>query len=196
MAGVSAHKPATEGDRHRAVPGTGLFKELIGNRPTLIMLDRIARHMCVAQTESVATGKSDLGERAVAFLMSLLEFAVSCADIVVVLLLADAGDAFSKEATQSREQLLDAVHAALLVYDVDGAMDCEAFLKRAGLMGDSAFKACLQAMINTVPRTKIKGKSVQPKAASLDKLWAAFFEELAVPAKEAPQQVAGQMKLM
>lgn len=77
LAGVSAHKPAAEGDRHRAVPGTGLFKELIGNRPTLIMLDGIARHMCVAQTVSVATGKSDLGEKAVAFLMSLLEFAVS-----------------------------------------------------------------------------------------------------------------------
>lgn len=108
LAGASGYKLAEESDRHRAAPGTGLFKELIGDQPTLLMLDEIARHMRVAQTVPTATGKSDLGEQTVAFLMSLLEFAASRADIVVVLTLADAGDAFAKETAQLREQLAEA----------------------------------------------------------------------------------------
>jgi hypothetical protein len=93
------------------------------------------------------------------------------------------------------DTMLDAVHTALLVYDEDGAVACEAFLKRAGLIGDSTFKACLQAMINAIPRTRVKGKFVRPEAALLDKLRAAFFEELAVPAEEAALEVVEQMEL-
>ncbi|MFZ5915521.1 MAG: ATP-binding protein [Chloroflexota bacterium] len=108
LAGASGYKLAEESDRHRAAPGTGLFQELIGHRPTLIMLDEIARHMRVAQTVPTATGKSDLGEQTVAFLMSLLEFAASRADVVVVLTLAEAGDAFAQETEHLRRQLAEA----------------------------------------------------------------------------------------
>jgi adenine-specific DNA methylase len=93
------------------------------------------------------------------------------------------------------DTMLDAVHTALLVYDEDGAVACEAFLKRAGLMADSTFIACLQAMINAVPRTKIKGKFIRPEAALLDKLRAAFFEELAVLVEEGATEQARQMEL-
>lgn len=79
---------------------------------------------------------------------------------------------------------LDAVHTALLVYDEDGALACETFLKRAGLLTDNTFKACLQAMINAVPRTRVKGKFVRPEADLLERLRAAFFEELEVPVEE------------
>lgn len=88
------------------------------------------------------------------------------------------------------ETWLDAVHTALLVYEEDGAAACEAFLKRTGLMQDGTFKACLQAMINAVPRTKAKGKFVRPEADLLDKVRAAFFDDLAVPPEEeAPERV-------
>jgi len=91
---------------------------------------------------------------------------------------------------------LDAVHTALLVYDEDGAAACEAFLKRAGLRTDSTFKACLQAMINAVPRTKVKGKFVRPEAELLERLRAAFFEEMEVPVEEEGQERIEQMQLM
>jgi putative DNA methylase len=90
---------------------------------------------------------------------------------------------------------LDAAHTAMLVYDEDGAMACEAFLKRAGLMTDSTFKACLQAMINAIPRTKVKGKFVRPEADLLDKLRSAFFEKLEVPAEAEPVERAQQLGL-
>ena len=63
---------------------------------------------------------------------------------------------------------LDAVHTALLVYAEDGAPACEAFLKRTGLRHDATFRACLQAMINAVPRTQVGGKFARPEAALLE----------------------------
>lgn len=90
---------------------------------------------------------------------------------------------------------LDAAHTAMLVYAEDGAPACEAFLKRAGLRNDGTFKACLQALINAVPRTKIKGKFVRPEAEVLDRLRLAFFEELEVPAAEEPEARVEQLPL-
>jgi len=84
------------------------------------------------------------------------------------------------------DTLLDAAHAAMLVYEEDGALACESFLKRAGLLTDATFKACLQAMLNAIPRTRVKGKFVRPEAEVLDRLRLAFFEDLEVPAEEEP----------
>lgn len=92
---------------------------------------------------------------------------------------------------------LDAAHTAMLVYEEDGSLACEQFLKRSGLMTDGTFKACLQAMINAIPRTKIKGTFARPEAATLDRLRQAFFEDLVVPAEEAPPEpVEQQLSLL
>jgi len=90
---------------------------------------------------------------------------------------------------------IDAVHTAMLVYEEDGAPACEAFLKRAGLVGDSMFKACLQAMLNAVPRRRSKGEFVRPEAEVLDRLRLAFFEELEVPEEEASEEQPEQLHL-
>jgi hypothetical protein len=89
---------------------------------------------------------------------------------------------------------LDAAHTAMLIYAEDGAAACEAFLKRTGLMNDGTFKVCLQAMINAVPRTRIKGKFARPEAEVLDRLRLAFFEELEVP--EEMQAKPEQLSLL
>src|SRR5690606_9677078 len=62
------------------------------------------------------------------------------------------------------DTMLDAVHTALLVLQEDGARACEAFLKRSGLMNDSVFKQCVQAMLNAIPRTRVKGKWARVEA--------------------------------
>lgn len=108
LGGRAGYALAKESDVNRAAPGTGLFEELIGERPTLIMLDEVARHMRSAQAIPTATGKSDLAEQTVAFLMSLLEFAVSKARVVVVLTLAASGDAFARETDHLKAQLAEA----------------------------------------------------------------------------------------
>jgi hypothetical protein len=80
----------------------------------------------------------------------------------------------------------------MLVFEEDGARACERFLRQAHLLNDATFKACLQALINAVPRTKKKGKFVRPEAALLDRLRDAFFQDLQVPPEEAPPALPSQ----
>ena len=93
------------------------------------------------------------------------------------------------------ETQLDAAQAAMLIYQEDGANACQTFLKGIGLLTDSTFMACLQAMINAIPRTQVKGEFVRPEADALDRLRLAFFEDLQVPAEEEPEAVAEQMEM-
>ncbi len=90
---------------------------------------------------------------------------------------------------------LDAVHTAMLVYEEDGASACEAFLKRTKLKNDSTFRACLQALLNAIPRTRVEGKFVRPEAEVLERLRLAFFEELEVR-EEITRERARQIRLL
>lgn len=94
------------------------------------------------------------------------------------------------------DTLLDAAHAAMLIYREDGPLACEAFLKRTSLLTDGTFKACLQALLNAIPRTQIKGKFVRPEADALDRLRLAFFEDLEVPVEEEAVERVEQLKLV
>jgi putative DNA methylase len=85
---------------------------------------------------------------------------------------------------------IDAAQTAMLVYEEDGARACEQFLKRTGLLHDGTFKACLQALINAIPRTRVRGAFARPEAETLERLRLAFFEDLVVPAEEAPPPFA------
>jgi len=87
---------------------------------------------------------------------------------------------------------IDAVHTAMLVLEEDGSRACERFLREAHLLNDGTFKACLQALINAVPRTKKKGKFVRLEAELLDKLRDAFFPDLQIPPEEAPPALPTQ----
>ena len=97
-----------QSEQDKVAPGTGLWEELIGDEPMLIMLDEIARHLRAAKAVPTTTGKSDLAEQTVAFLMSLFEFAASKERVVVVYTLADPQDAFGKETEELRQELAEA----------------------------------------------------------------------------------------
>lgn len=94
------------------------------------------------------------------------------------------------------DTLLDAAHAAMLIYHEDGPLACESFLKRTALLTDSTFKACLQALLNAIPRTQMRGQFVRPEAEVLDRLRLAFFEDLEVPVEEEPPERVEQLKLV
>jgi hypothetical protein len=97
-----------QSEQDRVAPGTGLWEELIGDQPTLIMLDEVARHLRAAKAVPTPTGKSDLAEQTVAFLMSLFEFAASREQVAIVYTLADPQDAFGKETEELRQELAEA----------------------------------------------------------------------------------------
>lgn len=103
-------------------------------------------------------------------------------------------DVVDPEAT-TFPSLIDTVHTSMLVYEEDGSHACEQFLKRTGLLNDGTFKACLQALINAIPRTKLKDHFARPEAKTLENLRLAFFEDLTVPAEETPPEVMQQSAL-
>ncbi|MHA1574054.1 MAG: hypothetical protein ACTSX8_08665, partial [Alphaproteobacteria bacterium] len=93
------------------------------------------------------------------------------------------------------DSMIDAVHTALLVLQEDGAHACEVFLKRSGLLNDGAFRQCIQALLNAIPRTRVKGEWVRLEAEQLERLRQLFFTDLEVPPEEAPPQVPQQLGL-
>lgn len=105
LGGRAGYALAQQSDRDKVAPGTGLFQQIIGNRPTLIMIDEIARHLRAAVATPTATGRSNLAEQTVAFLMSLIEFVVSQKQVVLVLTMASQEDAFAQETADLREAL-------------------------------------------------------------------------------------------
>jgi len=109
LGGAPGYERVKSSDLKKVAPGTGLFEELVGNQPTLIMLDEIARHLRAAKAVMVETKQSNLAEQTVAFLMSLLEFASSKERCVVVLTLASESDAFGGETAYLRHALGEAL---------------------------------------------------------------------------------------
>jgi adenine-specific DNA methylase len=77
--------------------------------------------------------------------------------------------------------VIDAVHTAMLLYEADGSHACEAFLRRHGYLTDTTFRACTQALLNAIPRTKDRRGFVRPEAEAVDGMRAAFYPDLVVP---------------
>ena len=105
LGGRAGYALAQENDLDRRGPGTALFERIVGERPTLIMIDEIARHLRAGVATPTATGQSNLADQTVGFLMSLLEFAASQKQVVVVLTMASDVDAFRQE-TEALHQAL------------------------------------------------------------------------------------------
>lgn len=73
------------------------------------------------------------------------------------------------EATEF-ERLIDAAHALMVTYREDGTAGAERFLERTRLGADSRFHSLVQALVNAIPRTRIKGRFARPEAEDLDGL--------------------------
>ncbi|OQA44952.1 MAG: hypothetical protein BWY52_01458 [Chloroflexi bacterium ADurb.Bin325] len=112
LGGPAAYAQVAESEKFKAAVGTDLFENLIGDQPTLIMIDEIARHLRAAMAVPTATGKSNLADQTVAFLMSLLEFASSKQRCLVVLTLAGESDAFAAETELLRKKLAETLQVS------------------------------------------------------------------------------------
>lgn len=91
------------------------------------------------------------------------------------------------EDTRSFEHWINAAHTAMMIYAEDGAGPCEVFLRASGLRNDGTFKALLQALLNAIPRSRVKGKFVRPEAEVLENMRLAFYDDLPAPVEEEPE---------
>lgn len=103
--GADAYEHVRKSDEALLAPGTQTLERVIGDRPTLIMLDEIARHLRTAKAVPTANRQSDLAEQTVAFLMTLIELAAGRENIAFVLTLADSADAFADETASLQTEL-------------------------------------------------------------------------------------------
>lgn len=91
-------------DETRTPPGRETLAEVIGTSPTLIMIDEIAAYLRTC----VESGDEDVRRMAgqiPAFLKTLFEHAMSTPNLVVVITLATASDAFSDETAKVQKEI-------------------------------------------------------------------------------------------
>jgi putative DNA methylase len=77
--------------------------------------------------------------------------------------------------------VIDGVHTVMYVAGVDGLPAARALIDRAGFSNDARFLACVQGLVNAIPRTRIKGGWVRNEAEILDRLCAAYFPAIQIP---------------
>ncbi|WP_017302292.1 ATP-binding protein [Nodosilinea nodulosa] len=106
IGGIDGYQLLRGADENRISPGTSVIDRLIGQEPTLIVIDEIARHLRAAKAKIV--GQSTLAEQVVAFLFSLMDQAASCNNLVFVYSLASESDTFAKETAEIQQELVRA----------------------------------------------------------------------------------------
>lgn len=88
--------------------------------------------------------------------------------------------------------LIDAINTVCLVADVDGLGSAKALMDRTGLSKDSRFLAAVQALVNAIPRVRLKGAFVLPLAGSLDRIVTTYLPGVVVPPDPAEELVVEQ----
>jgi len=94
---------------------------------------------------------------------------------------ADESDAGVRATAPSFSRLIDAVHTVCYVADEDGLGAAKALMDRTGISKDNRFQAVVQALVNAVPRVRLKGAFALPLAARLDRVVTAYLPEVALP---------------
>jgi hypothetical protein len=101
IGGIEGYQLLRGSDEQKISPGTSVLERLLNGKPTLIVLDEIARHL--RSSEATLVGNSNLAKQVVAFLFSLFDLAAACNHLVIVYTLASATDAFGEETTELQE---------------------------------------------------------------------------------------------
>ena len=82
-------------------------------------------------------------------------------------------------------RLIDALHTAMWVYDLEGDQACRQFLSGTGLISDSDFNSLVRAAINAIPRSRkysrgeVVGFNV-PEAQTLENMRLSLFPDIEV----------------
>lgn len=95
LGGRDAYELIRGDDEGRTAPGSRALKEIFARRPTLVLLDELARYLAAAQ--GVPVGKTTLADQTVAFLMALMEAAAGEPRTCVVVTMTEPTDPFGED---------------------------------------------------------------------------------------------------
>ena len=103
---AAAYEHVRTDDEALTAAGADAFKAILGDKPTLILIDEIARYLTVADGRTV--GKGTLADQTTAFLMSLMAAVGSQANASLVLTTTQITDAFGDQTSQVLEAIAEA----------------------------------------------------------------------------------------
>jgi hypothetical protein len=106
LGGLDAYKLIEINDMDKVRPGETSVKGLLGQEPTLILIDELAAYLRAAK--GIKVGDTTLAEMTTSFFMSLLGAVGSLGNVVVVYTLADSRDAFAQETAAIHDVLREA----------------------------------------------------------------------------------------
>lgn len=98
LGGPTAYALVKADDEARTAVGADIFEPIIGDQPTLIMLDEIARYLAVAK--GVVVGAKTLADQTVAFIMALIAAVKAKKNAVLVLTTTETTDVFGDEVAE------------------------------------------------------------------------------------------------
>ena len=85
------------------------------------------------------------------------------------------------------ERLIDAVHTMCYIVHHDGTAAARRWADERGLTTDDTFTACLQGLVNAIPRTRKGGEFNVPEAALLDRIVTTGYSDV-IELPEEPDQ--------
>ena len=103
IGGVEGYQLLQKSDLTFLSPGTSVMEVLIKEKPTVIILDEIARYLSMARGKKVED--SNLAKQVVNFLFSLMDLASATNNLVLVYSLASSSDTFADETNELKELL-------------------------------------------------------------------------------------------
>jgi len=95
LGGIAGYELVRSDDESLTAPGSDALKRLLGDEPSLILIDEIARYYAVAK--GVSVGKSTLAGQTTAFLMALMEAVDAIPHAVLVITTTGLTDAFGED---------------------------------------------------------------------------------------------------
>ena len=155
-------------DAERTAPGSGTWSEVVGTRPTVVIIDEIAGHL----RQLASSGSEEVRRQAAAVpaaLKSLFELAASIPNLVVIVTLATHADAYGKE-TNDIEDLLNETEGAFQ----SAMVDAKSVLART----ESVIKPAEDNEIAQILKTRLFESIDATSASSASAAYRSFYEEL------------------
>jgi len=106
LGGASAYELVQRDDEDLTAPGADALKKMMGGRPSLILIDEIARYLGVAEGKAVEG--STLANQTTAFLMSLMEAVANEPHAALVITTTQVTDTFGDETVKVLEAIVSA----------------------------------------------------------------------------------------
>jgi hypothetical protein len=180
-------------DEHRTAPGKETLADVVGDIPTVIIIDEIAQHL----RQLTSSGNPDVRRMAEAipvFLKNLFELAAGRPNVVVIITLATRSDAFGKET----DELTDALDAAAAADARDAFRETQSIVARPTSGGSIVVPAADDEIAEILKRRLFA--DINPSAAaSAGSAYQALYEGLASKGEhlaggaEAPVSYAAQV---